>query len=307
MHHCVQAETIGNKGNYQPPVSSGHDEPHIKETSFDGKEFPQGEQPDEKADDDIIHEKHVVSQDQTHDVPPDDQDAVPSTIADHDSKLEDESEKEDSSNINVCRSNDIDNEQDAFQDGKSDTAVDPVSQLQNEQEQENSNVDNTNTQPDMKDDPETLPSEEEVTFQEKTDQHDLSDVNLLNDVENFSLEDKPNPDVALNKAELLKFLESKNLLYQTPAKCEEERDPQSLEAVLTEYTALDILDENNKFICKTCSKNCMLNVTGSVDIYLSISMYVYIYIYIYIYIYLYICIYTYTHIIACLKYCVVFQ
>ena len=242
---------------------NGHDEPHVKETSFDGKEGAQG---DEKDTDDIVQEKQAVSQDQTPDMPPDDQVA---SGADRNSKSEDESDKEDTSNVDIYQPHDVENEHNAFEDGKSDTAMDPVSQLQGEeQEQDNKNADDINVQPDANDDPDTQPSEGGASSQGKADQQELSDINHLSDAENLPLEDKPHPDVALKKVELLKFLESKDLLYQTPVKFEEEKDPQSLEAVLTEYTALDILDEDNKFICKTCSKNGMSIVCTYIASYL---------------------------------------
>ena len=254
MHDCVQAETIGSKDNYKPPVINGHNEPHVKETSFDGKESPQGDK--KAADDDIVHKKQVMNQDQTPNMPPDDQAAIPLSGAHRNSKSGNESDEEDTSNVDIFQPRDVENE---HEDGnKSDAAVDPVSQWQGEEheyEQENNNADVKNTQPDVNDDSETLPSEEGTSSKGKADQQDLSYINHLNDAENLPLEDKPNPDVALKKAELLKFLKSKDLLCQAPVKCKEGKDPQSLEGVLTEYTALDILDENNKFICKTCSKN----------------------------------------------------
>ena len=119
------------------------------------------------------------------------------------------------------------------------------------------NVDDVNSQPDVDVNPETVPAEErrseEVPLQKKNDQ-DVIDVNLSSE--------KPDPDVALNKAKLHEYLESKGLLYQMPAESEKEKDPQTLEAILTEYTTLDILDEDNKFICKTCTENRELYVTN---------------------------------------------
>ena len=92
----------------------------------------------------------------------------------------------------------------------------------------------------------------EVPTQEKIINQDMIDVNLSSDDHQ-----RPNPDVALSKAKLHEYLESKGLQYQMlPAESGEEKDPQSLEAILNEYTALDILDEDNKFICKTCTENC---------------------------------------------------
>ena len=115
-----------------------------------------------------------------------------------------------------------------------------------------SSGDHEELKPDVDASPETVSAEEkpfeEVPLQEKINN---LDVNLSS-----SDNQKPKPDVALRKVELHKYLESKGLQYQMlPPESEEDKDPQTLEAILNEYTALDVLDEDNKFICKTCTDN----------------------------------------------------
>lgn len=286
----------------------GHDEHHVKESSFDGKEPLQGD-PHEEATDDNVHEKQAVDQietkecledshDQSHD-PPDDRDTTPLIVTDHDSKLEEKTDEEDTLNVDIHQPNDVDNEHDASKDSELGTAMDPTTQSQGEEDEKQiTNVDGNqsdvnddhevlpseegvlsqekandqdlvdvnlsndaeklgNSNPGVNDDPETQPSDEGLPSQKETNHQDVTDVNVMTDTENLTSKEKPNPDVALHKAELHKYLESKGLLHQIPAKCEEEKDPQSLETILSEYTALDILDEDNKFICTTCTKNRM--------------------------------------------------
>ena len=101
-------------------------------------------------------------------------------------------------------------------------------------------------------DPETLPPEKGLPSQEKSSDQD---VDHSTNAENLPCTEEVDPEVALKKAKLHQYLETKGLLYQMPGESKKESDPQSLEAILTEYTALDILDENNKFICNTCAKS----------------------------------------------------
>ena len=64
---------------------------------------------------------------------------------------------------------------------------------------------------------------------------------------------QPDQDIALNKVKFNKYLESKGLPFQTPY--EEPDKLTGIEQALHHYTALDVLDENNKFICQNCTLN----------------------------------------------------
>lgn len=117
-----------------------------------------------------------------------------------------------------------------------------------------------------------MPSVGKVPSQEKTDYQKLIDVD---DAENLPYKEKADPNVALYKAKLHQYLKSKDLIHQLPAENEEKNDPQSLEAILTEYTALDVLDEENKFICNTCTENrklIMLAKCLNSDLYSMVSI-----------------------------------
>ena len=68
------------------------------------------------------------------------------------------------------------------------------------------------------------------------------------------------------KNEFQKYLIKKRLNYQSKGKQEEGTD---LQICLSAYTDLDVLDEDNKFICQACTRQnqCMFIIT-TVCIYL---------------------------------------
>ena len=249
-----------------------HDGNYVENSTFDGKVSPSPEKSNEEATNDAVYKKQPIDQsdikesledshdkteklleDFTHD-PSDDRDTKPNLIddIDHESNIEDTSKVD-------CLSNEVDDNHDASELDTAVEAVDPTSKLQGEEyEKQETNVDGANNRTDINNDPKTQSFDKQIPSQEKsTDDQDFIGVNPSTDAENFPPKEKPNPNVALTKAELHKYLESKDLLYQISAEHEKEKDPQSLEAVLTEYTALDVLDEDNKFICTTCNKNRM--------------------------------------------------
>lgn len=196
-----------------------------------------------------------------------DQDTKP-VESEHDSAgSKDKPDKEDSLNVEVHYPDDVDHvgdkqsapkengeaAVDEHEDNRPAVTVDPTQLEGEEHDNQITGVDEVNRQPDVDADPETVPAEEkpseEVPSQKKIDDQDV----------NLPSEDhqKPEPAVALSKAKLHKYLESKGLQYQMlpPESEEEKKDPQTLEAILNEYTALDVLDEENKFICQTCTDN----------------------------------------------------
>ena len=167
--------------------------------------------------------------------------------SDHDTETEEKFNKE---NVNIHKPDDSD----AIISDVS--KPDPMSQLQDEKEI--ASADDVDKQPNVKIDPATLASEETATSEEKTDDQEKT---YDQDLFDFPIE-KLNPEVALNKTKLHRYLKRKELPYQILNQREEEKDPQTLEATLSEYTALDVLDENNKFICKTCVESKLLLTYG---------------------------------------------
>ena len=226
-----------------------HDGNCVENSTFDDKVSPSPEESNEEATSDAVYKKRPIDQNETKESLEDShdntkkpsEDFTHNPSADKDTKplinIDHESNKEDTLKVD-CPSNEVDDNHDA---SKLDATVDPTSKLQGGvYEKQDTDVDDANNQTDINNDPKThSPSQEKGT-----DDQDSIDVNP-----------STNPNVALKKVELHKYLEKKNLLYQISTECEEEKDPQNLEAVLTEYTALDVLDEDNKFICTTCNKN----------------------------------------------------
>jgi len=265
-------------------VINNHLDEHHEKPSVSFKELSQGES-DEEAADDVVHSKQSIDQgepkepsedlsDQTHDLPglSDDKDTVPligdvTVESDHDTKSGTKFDKDNTLDISIHQPDGVDDEDNASKVSnvsEPEAAVDPTSQLKGEDHDEQVTiVDDINNQPNVNIDPETLPSEERITSQEKPDNHSV-DVDLSSDTENLSplsFKQTPDPNVALDKAKLHKYLESKDLLFQLTDQSGEEKDPQSLDSILSEYTGLDVLDEDNKFICKTCSENCKFFAT----------------------------------------------
>jgi len=64
-------------------------------------------------------------------------------------------------------------------------------------------------------------------------------------------------NIPLSKAKLNEYLASKGFYYQVS--CEEAKCPTGIEKALQDYTALDILDEDNKFICQNCTQKRKAN------------------------------------------------
>ena len=187
--------------------------------------------------------------------------------SEHDSNSDNKPGKDDASSNKILLAYEVDDNHDASkEDDKSGghvpeaeaeatESLDPPTTHLKEEEHDDqvTNVDGVNNSLDADIEimpPEELPSEKVPLEEKVNDKKDLTDVNLSTDDHQ-----KPNPDVALNKHELHKYLESKGLQYQMLPEVEKEQDPQRLESLLTEYTGLDVLDENNKFICETCTKN----------------------------------------------------
>ncbi|XP_065907177.1 ubiquitin carboxyl-terminal hydrolase 16-like isoform X2 [Dysidea avara] len=64
-------------------------------------------------------------------------------------------------------------------------------------------------------------------------------------------------EVAVNKAKLNKYLEHKCMHFQPKSEIENESlQLTGLESSLQDFTDLDILSDDNKFICNTCTENC---------------------------------------------------
>ena len=238
-----------------------HDGNYVENSTFDGKVSPSPEESNEKTTNDAVYKKQSIDQSEikeqledshnktekpledSHDLS-DDQNTKPLIDIDHESNIEDTLIKVD------CLSNEVDDNHDASELDTTVEAVDPISKLQGEEcEKQVTDVEGANNQTDVNNDPKTQSIDKQIPSQEKGSDDQGTDA------ENFPPKENSDPNVALKKAELHKYLESKDLLYQISAEHEEKKDPQSLEAVLTEYTALDVLDEDNKFICTTCTKN----------------------------------------------------
>lgn len=133
-----QVQTVGTK-HYQSPVIDGHVE---KKSPTDGGKSPQEKPVKEAADDkeqpvDGSESKKSLgdhSPDQTHDVV-DDRDTKPLIDieeSNYDNEVEDKFDKKNTSIIDVPQPDVVDNKHSAPEIDKSDTATDPVLQLQGE-------------------------------------------------------------------------------------------------------------------------------------------------------------------------------
>ena len=250
VHHPVDDEHNAPKGDGEAAVDE-HEDGESAVTARPTSQL-QGEE----------HDNQITGVDEVNRQPDVDANSETVPAEEKPSGSEDKPDKKDTLDIEVhhpvddeynAPKGDVEAVVDEHEDG---VTVHPTSQLEGEEhDNQITGVDEVNKQPDVDVNSETVPAEEkpseDVHSQEKINNQDVIDVNLSNDDHQ-----KPQPDVALSKAKLHKYLENKGLQFQMlPPESEEEKDPQTLEAILNEYTALDILDKDNRFICKTCTDN----------------------------------------------------